>query len=115
MKALLVVCFSIGVCLAAEKPVRPTTIPASAVQVEPGQYRYVDGDGVAWLLRRTPFGVAAVQERASDLVKATEMGDSIRFVQTTPFGSHTWDRKKSELTEAERAVWDRQRSREDVK
>ena len=115
MKALTVFCIAIGICFAADKPVKPTEIPAGAVQTEPYSYRYVDATGTVWLLRQTPFGVAAVEEKYSDLVKATEEGDSIRFVQTTPFGTHTWTRKKSDLTEAERAVWDRQRIRDVAK
>ncbi len=115
MRASIVFCLAMGVCFAADKPVKPIGIPAGAVQTEPGSYRYVDATGTAWLLRQTPFGVAAVEEKSADLVKATDEGDSVHFVQSTPFGTHTWNRKKSELTEAERAVWDRQRSREAAK
>ena len=115
MKVLIVFCFSIWICFAAEKPVKPTEIPAGAVQTEPGFYRYTDAGGTTWLLRKTPFGVAAVEEKPSELVKATEVGDNIRFEQSTPFGAHTWLKKKSDLTEAERAVWDRQRSRDAAK
>jgi hypothetical protein len=112
MKTFIVVCFSIGVCFAAAKP---TEIPGGAVQTAPGFYRYTDGEGTAWLLRRTPFGVAAVEEKAPELVTATEAGDSVRFEKKTFFGVSTWQKKKSDLTESERAVWDRQHGRDAAK
>jgi hypothetical protein len=40
---------------------------------------------------------------------AVEQGDSIRFEQTTPFGKRIWVRKKTELNEEERKIWDLQR------
>jgi hypothetical protein len=112
MKAILVLCFAIAVCFGADQSVKPTGIPASAVQTQPGFYRYTDAAGTTWLLRQTPFGVAAVEEKSSELVKATDMGDSIRFDQTTLFGVHTWQKKKTDLTQPEREVWDRQHSRD---
>lgn len=121
MKAAIVLCFSIGICSAADqKPaaapektvVKPVGIPAGAVEIGLGSYRFTDAQGVRWLLRKTPFGVAAVQEKEADLVRATDAGDSVRFVQNTPFGSHTWLRKKTELNESERELWERQRDQD---
>jgi hypothetical protein len=111
MKAGIVLCFCAAMGAAADQPaaVKPADIPAGAVQTGPGSYRYTDAGGTAWLLRRTPFGVAAVEEKASELVKATEAGDNIRFERRTPFASYTWTKKKSELSASERAVWERAR------
>ncbi len=127
MKAAIVLCSSIGLCLcigicaaadakpapaaaaAAKTSAKPTEIPAGAVELAPSSYRFIDANGVRWLLRKTPFGVSAVEEKSADFVKATDHGDSVRFVQNTPFGSHSWERKKSELNESEREVWERQR------
>jgi hypothetical protein len=127
MKAAIVLCssiglyLSIGICAAADtKPApaavaagknsaKPTEIPAGAEELAPSSYRFTDANGVRWLLRKTPFGVSAVEERSAGIVKATDNGDSVRFVQNTPFGSHSWERKKSELNESEREVWERQR------
>lgn len=115
MKVLLVGCFLMGACLAAEPSARPSTIPSGAVETAPGCFRYTDAAGTAWLLRKTPFGVASVQEKASELIKAADAGDSVRFEQSNPFGTHTWVTKKLELSEAERQIWDRQLSRERTK
>lgn len=111
MKAWIVLCVWAAMAAAADRPavVKPVEIPAGAVETGPGSYRYTDAGGTAWLLRRTPFGVAAVEEKASELVKATEAGDSIRFERRTPFASYTWTKKKSELSVSERAVWERER------
>ena len=40
--------------------------------------------------------------------KAIEEGDSVRFERTSPFGVTRWQRKKGELNEMERAVWERE-------
>jgi hypothetical protein len=127
MKAAIVLCSSIGLCLsigicaaadtkpaaaaaaAGKTSAKPTEIPAGAVELAPSSYRFTDANGVRWLLRKTPFGVAAVEEKSAGIVKATDKGDSVRFVQNSPFGSHSWERKKSELNESEREVWERQR------
>ena len=110
MKVWIVLCFCAAMGAAADRPAaKPTDIPAGAVQAGPGLYRYTDAGGTAWLLRRTPFGVAAVEEKESELVKATEAGDSVRFERRTPFATYTWTKKKSELNASERAVWERQR------
>jgi len=55
----------------------------------------------------------AAAEAASpgqDYILATEDGDTIRFERPSPFGPYRWQRKKSELSESERAIWNRQRS-----
>jgi len=64
---------------------------------------------------RTPFGVlhsdgktAGAQAKPQPPVdfKVTEEGDSLRFERPTPFGVWKWTRKKTELTEMERAAWE---------
>jgi hypothetical protein len=116
MKVMLVFSLALGICAAADQPAkktapaqssaRPTTIPPGAVEAEPGFFRYTDAKGTAWLLHRTPFGVMAVQDKAVDDVTASDAGDSVRFVKTSPAGRRTWERKKSELTEYERELWE---------
>jgi hypothetical protein len=97
-------------------------IPKDAVQTTPGFYRWTDKDGKVWTYRRTPFGVTrwppirwicgrdAVDKHnaAAGRTTAVEAGDSIRFEQATPFGKRTWVRKKTELNETERKIWDLQ-------
>ncbi len=99
------------------------TIPARAVEFEPNHFRYTDANGKTWLYRKTPFGVfkreetpesrrqAEVKEEPPDTVTAVEDGDSIRFERQMPFGPLRWTRKKTELTEMETAVWERERAK----
>lgn len=64
---------------------------------------------------RTPFGVlhsdgktAQAQAKPQPPVdfKVTEEGDSLRFERPSPFGVRKWTRKKTELTEMEKAAWE---------
>ena len=54
----------------AAKPAKnaptPLTVPANAVQVSPGLYRWTDKDGKGWMYRRTPFGVSRWEEDSED-------------------------------------------------
>ena len=54
----------------AEAPEKPLTeIPASAVQIEPGAYRYTDAKGKKWILFQTPFGIAKKEDTGEPLRK----------------------------------------------
>ena len=73
-------------------------------------------DGKKYVERRTPFGVARVEDKGDEKaeeppanMRAFEEGDNIRFERPTPFGVAHWVRKKSELNEMERAAWERER------
>lgn len=118
----------------AEPPVQ--TIPAGATQVEPNLFRYTDSNGKTWNYRQTPFGInkweqtstpeaAPAPEPApqstsqsglrSSQVKTeptvvTDLGDSYRFDKRTPFGHSTWVRKKSDVTDEEKALIEGQQS-----
>jgi len=109
---------------AASGQAKEITIPEGAVEVEPYIYRYTDTAGKNWIYRKTPFGVmrledkpvsAAAAEKQQDertrlieSTSATEEGDAIRFERAWPFGHTQWQRKKTELNETERAVWNRE-------
>ena len=99
-------------------------IPAGAVRADDGSYRYSDPQGKKWIYRKTPFGVARLEDKPADVaartaesqkrfaeVKATEDGDTIRFERPGPFGLYKWQRKKTELDEMEQTVWARERAR----
>jgi len=101
------------------KPVVRPTIPPDAVETAPGLYRWTDKDGKTWMYRRSPFGVSKWPAEAKDSedaktaiapqqTTAVEQGDSIRFERATPFGKKVWVRKKSELNETERQIWEQQ-------
>lgn len=94
-------------------------VPAGAVETEPGVYRLTDHDGKAWIYRKSPFGVMRIEDKTvqSDTndkslqdIKAVEDGDTIRFERPTPFGPFRWQKKKTELNETEKAVWERQQA-----
>jgi hypothetical protein len=90
------------------------SIPAGATQVEPNLYRYTDSSGKTWNYRQTPFGISRWEESTApaaqpapaknEPVVVTDLGDSYRFEKKTPFGQSTWVRKKSELTDDEKAL-----------
>lgn len=87
-------------------------IPTGAKEVEPYLYRYTDAQGKTWMYRKSPFGLMKWEEKAAPQsvvqqkvpIQATDLGDSYRFVRDTPFGGEVWTRKKSNLTEDEKAV-----------
>ena len=94
---------------AAERP-GPSTIPEDAELIAPATYRHIDKSGKSWIYRRTPFGLSRVEEMQAPpagaipaiTVKATDLGDSVRFEKPTPMGTGVWVKKKSELTDAEK-------------
>jgi hypothetical protein len=90
-------------------------IPADAVQGADGDYRYTDSEGKKWIYRKTPFGPVRLEDtperdaaktaaaRGAG-IKATEVGDMVRFERPGPFGLWKWEKKKSELDETEKAA-----------
>ena len=112
--------------LAAGQPARKaaakTAIPAAAVKGDDGGYHYTDAKGKKWIFRKTPFGVAKIEDKPAPApaisdemryanVKATEDGGVIRFERPGPFGTYKWERKKAELNEMEQAAWNREKAR----
>jgi hypothetical protein len=99
-------------------PAAGTAIPKEAKQIEPYTWRHTDRQGQNWIYRKTPFGVVRYPEPASadkpaevipEGMSAVEEGDLVRFERPSPFGKYRWTRKKSELTELEQKVWERDR------
>jgi hypothetical protein len=109
---------------APAKGIKPLEIPKEAVETEPGTFRYTDSDGKKWIYRKTPWGVARLEDKPADGataaadkpaetstgIKAVEDGDVVRFERPGPFGPYRWQKKKSELDETERAALDRART-----
>ena len=102
----------------AKAPSPAPSIPPGATLVEPNLYRYTDSTGKTWNYRQTPFGITKWEETSapaahlapqtnqakSEPVNVTDLGDSYRFQKKTPFGESNWVRKKSELTDEEKAL-----------
>lgn len=92
------------------------TIPKDAVANPDGTYSYTDKEGKKWIYLKTPFGTmkrpvdGAATRTASDPVptKAIDKGDTVRFERKSPFGTVTWEKKKSELSDDERHILDSQ-------
>jgi hypothetical protein len=95
---------------------KPLQIPAGAVEFE-GGWRYTDAQGKKWIYRKTPFGVARLEDKPDPHadspaipladIKATEKGDYILFERPGPFGTYKWQTKKTELSDLEQAAWKR--------
>jgi hypothetical protein len=96
----------------AQEPV--STIPQGATLVEPNLYRYTDASGKSWMYRQTPFGISKYEDKPaaapqppaadSEPVRVIDLGDSVRFEKKTAFGVSKWVRKKTELTDDEKAL-----------
>jgi hypothetical protein len=107
---------------APAKQIKPLEIPKGAVETEPGTFRYTDSDGKKWIYRKTPFGVARLEDKPTDDaaaqskvessagIKVTEEGDVVHFERPGPFGVYRWQKKVSDLDETERAALDRARA-----
>jgi len=98
---------------AAPAPSKPaaasSSVPAGATEIAPQAWRYTDKDGKTWIYRQTPFGLLRAEEQQrkpsteAPSVKTTDLGDSVRFEQQTPFGVRTWTKSKTELTTDEKS------------
>jgi hypothetical protein len=126
MKIVSLVLIAAGLLLAQDKKAEARTgaaketkgtasapaLPAGAKEVEPGLYRYTDAQGKTWMYRNTPFGLAKWEDKPAATapvaqpvvaVSTTDLGDSIQFERPTPFGTQKWTKKKTDLTEDEKA------------
>jgi hypothetical protein len=99
-------------------PPAELTLPAGAKMVEPGTYTFTDAQGKKWIYRKTPFGLAKLEDKPADTsatpaapagseITAREDGDTVRFERPGPFGIYKWQKKKSELADDEKAAWQR--------
>ena len=106
--------------VSATRKVPEITIPEGAVETEPFTYHYTDPQGTKWIYRKTPWGVARMEDKPNaervqkpepvDLTKVTETGDSLIFEKPGPFGTYRWEKKKADLDDKERAAWERSRN-----
>lgn len=89
------------------------TIPKDAVRNPDGTYTYTDQAGKKWSYWNSPFGVmrSEVKPPSSEAMPGattTDKGDTVRFERMTPFGPMGYERKKSEMTDAERSLFESQ-------
>jgi hypothetical protein len=116
----------------------PQGVPKEAVEVKPGVYRYVDKENKAWLYTKSPFGYMRSSEDAAKTepaplpnkanpektpfgeskattsnaptTKVTDQGDSLKFERPSPFGVYRWTKKKTELNDDEKKLWETSRT-----
>ena len=98
------------------------TVPADATQNPDGTYSYTDKAGKKWNYWKSPFGVMrsevkpgapALDAKAAapspfQYTSSTDKGDTVRFERQTPFGPVGYDRKKSEMSDEERSLFELQ-------
>ena len=139
MQKLFIIALAVATTLFAAGGKLPPNVPTGAAEIAPGVYRFVDKNKKAWIYRPSPFGYSKSEESAdrtearetpaprpegttatpfgeskdpgaAPKTKAFDAGDSVRFEQPTPFGVTRWTRKKTELSDDERRIWDGQRT-----
>ena len=103
-------------------PVAFLTIPKDATANGDGTFTYTDKAGKKWSYWNSPFGVmkseikpntpvassAAPAPAPFQFTSSTDKGDTVRFERQTPFGPMGYDRKKSEMSDAERNLFETQ-------
>jgi hypothetical protein len=107
----------------AKKPqtstIQQNVIPKDAVANPDGTYSYRDITGKKWIYSQTPFGISKVEDmRGMDggfsttpmeqLIKTTDNGETVKFERQTPFGPAKWEKKKSDLNDQERRLYEQQ-------
>ncbi|HZL55575.1 MAG TPA: hypothetical protein VFC21_00745 [Bryobacteraceae bacterium] len=102
---------------------QPVTIPADATPNADGTYAYTDKAGKKWTYTRTPFGISKIEDVGpgstggfttipkEQLTKTTDNGDTVKFQRQTPFGTTNWEKKKSEMTDEERHIFESQQAK----
>ena len=131
VKQLAAFLFAALLCAAAN----PAGVPKDATEVKPGVYRYVDKEMKVWLYTKSPFGYMRSAEDAAKpepepggkanpektpfgesraasnapVTKVFDQGDSVRFERPSPFGVYRWTRKKTELNDDEKKLWEASR------
>jgi hypothetical protein len=90
------------------------TIPKDAVPNADGtSYLYTDKQGKKWVYAKTPFGIiknaysdSAASAPAADTgaTKAIDQGETVKFERPGPFGTISYEKKKSDLTDDERHI-----------
>ncbi len=98
-------------------PAAAIVVPKDAVKNANGTWSYTDKQGKKWVYVTTPFGILRTEVTDSEsrpdaplsaATKVIDKGDTVRFEQPGPFGPIAWEKKKSDLTDQERQVFDAQ-------
>jgi len=104
---------------AAKKPAAtPQGVPAAAVKVGDGVWKWKDLQGKSWVYHLTPFGYSrtldSVDKPAAQGATPGQEGlqvvevkpGEVTFEQPTPFGKSRWTRATAEMNAAEKAAYE---------
>jgi hypothetical protein len=93
-------------------------IPKDAMARPDGSFLWTDKDGKQWAFRQSPFGVMkypapaqadappAAPAAVNKNVRVIDKGETVRFEKPTPFGVVAYEKKKTELTDDERRMYE---------
>ena len=120
IRTILFTFVTVALAFSQSDPKPPAGVPANAKKINDDTWRIVDEKGKVWHYQSSPFGwmkspalsVAEQQKRdgVGDPIEGMtvkEEGDMLKFSRPGPFGTYNWTKKKSNLDEAEQAVWSR--------
>ena len=120
MRTILLTLATVALAVGQSDSKPPAGVPANAKKINEDTWRIVDEKGKAWHYQSSPFGwmkspalsVAEQQKRdgVGDPIEGMtvkEEGGMLKFSRPGPFGAYNWTKKKSNLDEAEQAVWSR--------
>ena len=106
MRAFLVVA-ALAIGLIAGDPPKVTlkenVIPAEARKIAADLWLWTDARGERWLFQQTRYGMARMELQP---IVVSEHGDTVSFSQLTPFGVMRSEKKKGDLNETERRLYD---------
>jgi hypothetical protein len=99
-------------------------MPPDVVEVRTDIFRRVDENGKAWIYRRMPFGIFKSAESENmrqlladppdkQMVKELEDG-TLEFSKLTPWGVGRYTRKKEEMTDEEKVIWEKYKKSRDA-
>ena len=99
---------------AAKKPVAPPQgLPAAAVKVGEGEWKWKDAQGKSWVYHRTAFGYSRLEDVAEEPAAAQAglrvvevKAGQVTFEQATPFGKSRWNRAAADMNGDEKAAYE---------
>ena len=128
MRTILLTLATVVLAVAQSDPKPPAGVPANAQKINEDTWRIVDEKGKVWHYKSSPFGwmkapalsVAEQQKRDGvgdpiEDITVKEEGEMLRFSRPGPFGAYNWTKKKTNLDEAEKAVWSRAQTQKSAK
>ncbi len=121
IRTILLTLAAVALAVAQPEPKPPAGVPANAKKLNEDTWRAVDEKGKVWHYQSSPFGwmkapalsVSEQQKRDGvgdplEGITVKEIGESLKFSRPGPFGAYNWTKKKTDLNDVEKAVWERE-------